>query len=198
LARNWTHLSGALMEAIRRLQLEPVLREGRALTLWEEIVGEQVAEATRAEDVRDGALLVVVRSSTWAFELTFHKEKILRDLNRRLGRSTLRDIRFHVGSLEEPAVALPLEPVPSSEILAQQPLSAETSAEIDAAVCDQPDPELRERIARSLATGHRRGQWLGEHGYRPCPQCGALHRGRAPECPACRCEARPREEEWLS
>jgi predicted nucleic acid-binding Zn ribbon protein len=194
MARNWTRLNGAIAEAIRRLHLEPVLREGRALSLWGEVVGEQVAEATRAEDVRDGVLSVVVRSSTWAFELTFHKEKILRDLNSRLGRGTLRDIRFHVGATEAAAEAPPPEPVPSWEALAEQPLSQETASEIEAAIADQSDPELRDRIARSLSAGHRRGQWLGEHGYRPCPFCGALHRGRSPECPACRSEARSREE----
>jgi predicted nucleic acid-binding Zn ribbon protein len=191
---GFMRLDGALAKAVERLQLEHVLREGRAIAVWAEVVGAQVAEATRAENVRDGVLSVVARSSTWAFELTFHKEKILRGLNQRLGRGTLRDIRFRVGSLEEPEAAPPPEPVPNAEALADLPLSPETAAAIEAAVSAQPDPELRAHLARTLAAEARRNQWLAEHGYRPCPRCGTLHRRRTPECPACRREMRSRGE----
>jgi predicted nucleic acid-binding Zn ribbon protein len=193
--KDWTRLGGALNQALERLHLEPLLREGRALAVWADVVGPQVAEATRAEDVRDGVLSVAVRSSTWAFELTFHKEKILRGLNTRLGRGTLRDIRFHVGSLTTAGEEdLPPEPVPSPEALAGRPLSPDAEAAIAATVAGQADPELRARIATALATEQRRSDWLTEHGYRPCARCGALHRDPAPDCPACRRDARLREE----
>jgi predicted nucleic acid-binding Zn ribbon protein len=189
-----TRLDGALAQAVERLQLEHVLREGRALAVWPEVVGTQVAEATRAENVRDGVLSVVTRSSTWAFELTFHKEKILRGLNARLGRGTLRDIRFRAGSLEEPEAAPPPEPIPSAKALADLPLSPETAEAIEAAVAGQPDPELRAQLARTLTAEQQRNQWLAEHGYRPCPRCGTLHRRPTPECPACRRDMRRRDE----
>jgi predicted nucleic acid-binding Zn ribbon protein len=191
---GFMRLDGALAKAVERLQLEHVLREGRAITVWSEVVGAQVAEATRAENVRDGVLSVVARSSTWAFELTFHKEKILRGLNTRLGRGTLRDIRFRVGSLEEPEGTPPPEPIPDAAALAGLPLSPESAAAIDAAVAGQPDPELREQLTRTLAAEQRRNQWLAEHGYRPCARCGTLHRRATPECPACRREIRLRGE----
>jgi predicted nucleic acid-binding Zn ribbon protein len=191
--RGFIRLDGALAQAMERLQLEPVLREARALTLWPEVVGTPVADATRAENVRDGVLSVVTRTSTWAFELTFHKERILRAYTARLGRGVVRDIRFRVGCPDEPeAPSLP-EPVPAPAALAGTPLSEDAAAVIAAAAAEQPDPDLRARVADALAAEERRAAWLRDHGYRPCARCGALHSRPTPDCPVCRRDARQRE-----
>lgn len=193
MARGFTRLDGALKQAMERLQLEPVLREARALTLWPEVVGRQLAAATRAENVRDGVLSIVTRTSAWAFELTFHKERILKALNGRLGRGVVRDIRFRVGCPDEPEPPPSPEPIPDARELAGLPLSDESAARIAASVAGHADPELRDRVAEALAAEERRAAWLQAHGYRPCARCGALHRGSAPDCPACRREIRQRE-----
>jgi predicted nucleic acid-binding Zn ribbon protein len=183
---------------MERLQLEPVLREARALTLWPEVVGPQLAAATRAENVREGVLSVVTRTSSWAFELTFHKERILKALNARLGRGTVRDIRFRVGCPDEPEAPPPPAPIPPAAELAATPLSDESAAAIAAAVAAHSDPDLRVRVAEALAAEERRAAWLREHGYRPCARCGALHRRLTPDCPACRREARERANRDLA
>jgi hypothetical protein len=106
----------------------------------------------------------------------------------------VRDIRFRVGSPDEPeAPSLP-EPVPDPAVLAGTPLSEEGAAAIAAAIAAQPDPELRDRVAEALVAEERRAAWLRDHGYRPCARCGALHRQTHPECPACRRDARQRAE----
>lgn len=191
--KGFTRLDGALAQTLERLNLEPVLREARALALWGEVVGSPVAEATRAENVRDGVLSVVTRSSTWAFELTFHKERILRSFATRLGRGVVRDIRFRVGSPDEPEPPPPPEPVPTPASLAGTPLSEAATATIQAAAEGQTDPDLRARVAEALAAEERRAVWLRENGYRPCARCGALHPLPTPDCPACRRDARQRE-----
>jgi predicted nucleic acid-binding Zn ribbon protein len=192
--KAFVRLDGALAQAMERLQLEPILREARALTLWPEVVGPQVAEATRAENVRDGVLSVVTRTSTWAFELTFHKERILRSISARLGRGVVRDIRFRVGSPDEPEAPPPPEPVPMPADLVGTPLSDETVAAIAAATAAQPDTDLRDRVAAAIAAEERRAAWLRQHGYRPCTRCGALHRRPTADCPACRRDAQEETE----
>src|SRR5207244_884486 len=77
----------------RRLKLDGPIGEASALMLWPQVVGEQIAAATEPERVRDGVLYVIARNHTWAFELTFHREKILHGLNQRLGRHALKEIR---------------------------------------------------------------------------------------------------------
>src|SRR5438132_340929 len=111
-------LGGVLSAEARRLKLDDSLREASAVTLWAEVVGEQIAAATEAERVRDGVLYVIARSHTWAFELTFHRDPILNGLNARLGRNTIKEIRFRPGILRSPgAPPAPPEPVPTPEEL---------------------------------------------------------------------------------
>jgi predicted nucleic acid-binding Zn ribbon protein len=189
-------LDGALAQALERLHLEPVLREARAIALWAEVVGPQVAEATRVEGLRDGVIAVVARSSTWAFELTFHKERILRELNVRVGRGTVRDLRFRVGALPNASGAADARPAaPDASALAGTPLPEETTAAIDAAIADLPDSDLRARLKEALVTERLRDVWLREHGYRPCARCGAMHDRATADCPACLREARQRHRD---
>ncbi len=48
---------------------------------WDELVGEAIGKVTRAQGVRDTALVVEVRSSAWLMELNLMKEDILRRVN---------------------------------------------------------------------------------------------------------------------
>ena len=48
---------------------------------WQERVGEAIGKVTRAQGVRDTALIVEVRSSAWLMELNLMKEEILARVN---------------------------------------------------------------------------------------------------------------------
>ena len=64
------------------------------LELWPEIVGEQLAQVTRARSVADAALIVEVRSSAWLMELSLMKGDFLARVNERLGDVPLERIIF--------------------------------------------------------------------------------------------------------
>jgi len=48
---------------------------------WEERVGEAIGRVTRAQGVRNTALIIEVRSSAWLMELNLMKGEILRKVN---------------------------------------------------------------------------------------------------------------------
>jgi len=48
---------------------------------WQERVGEAIGKVTRAQGVRDTALIVEVRSSPWLMELNLMRDEILRKVN---------------------------------------------------------------------------------------------------------------------
>lgn len=52
-----------------------------AVEEWPERVGEAIGRVTRAQGVRDTALVVEVRSSSWLMELNLMKDEILRKVN---------------------------------------------------------------------------------------------------------------------
>jgi len=52
-----------------------------AVEEWQERVGEAIGRVTRAQGVRDTALIVEVKSSAWLMELNLMREEILRKVN---------------------------------------------------------------------------------------------------------------------
>jgi hypothetical protein len=184
-------LGGVLNAEARRLKLDSSLREASAVVLWPEVVGEQIAAATEAERVVDGVLHVVARSHTWAFELTFHRDQILKGLNARLGRNTITEIRFRPGILRTPgALPAPPEPVPAPEELAALSLDAPETVSIEEEAARAGDPELQAVVRRLLTNERKREKWRRAQGYRECCGCGALYADGGELCPACRSEAR--------
>jgi len=64
------------------------------LELWPEIVGQQLADVTRAKGVEESALFVEVRSSAWLTELSMMKDEFLERVNDRLGDAAIERIVF--------------------------------------------------------------------------------------------------------
>ena len=79
---------------LKNLGIETRIKESMAVVIWPDIVGQRVAEISKAERVIDGILFVKVESSTWRTELLLHKEKILKKLNQKLGKPIIAEIRF--------------------------------------------------------------------------------------------------------
>ena len=64
------------------------------LDLWPELVGEPVAEVTKAKGVSEATLFVEVRTSAWLMELNIMKGEFLVRVNERLGDVPLERIVF--------------------------------------------------------------------------------------------------------
>ena len=83
-------LPGLLVE----LGLAETAEGWRAVSDWPAVAGARIAGRTRAVSFRDGALTVEVEGSAWMHELGFLKPELVRNLNRHLGASVVRDVRF--------------------------------------------------------------------------------------------------------
>lgn len=95
---------GQLLEtALRGSALEPGLRRQGALDAWDEIVGPQIAQHSRAIGLSDGVLLVQVDGSVWAQELSMLRGHIQNKLDAQLGEGAVREVRFRSGRLHDPA-----------------------------------------------------------------------------------------------
>jgi predicted nucleic acid-binding Zn ribbon protein len=64
------------------------------LDLWPGIVGEPLAQVTRARGVEDATLFVEVRSSAWLMELNMMRGEFLERVNARLADVPLERIVF--------------------------------------------------------------------------------------------------------
>jgi len=67
---------------------------------WKEFVGETGFKHSRPVDFKKKVLVVRVDSSSWMQELAMQKRKLLKELKRKLGKDTISEIHFKIGSFD--------------------------------------------------------------------------------------------------
>lgn len=83
-------LDGVLDDAGVRDQI----RRQDVVEAWDGIVGERIAEVTRAVRVDNAVLYVEVRSSAWLMELNLMKPSILERVNEGRDEGRIEKVRF--------------------------------------------------------------------------------------------------------
>lgn len=79
---------------LQRFGIDNAISQNNALNIWQEVVGDVVAQNAVADRVEHGVVIVKVSSATWRQELFFKKDDIIRKLNNKIGKNVIRDIRF--------------------------------------------------------------------------------------------------------
>lgn len=69
---------------------------------WSEYVGPTIAAQTEPVGLYRGTLLVWVRNSAWMQQMVFMKDEIQQTLNKKLGSSLVKSIRFTLDRRELP------------------------------------------------------------------------------------------------
>jgi predicted nucleic acid-binding Zn ribbon protein len=80
-----------------RMGIAARLEKEKAVVLWEEAVGKNIARRAKAVSVRGGVLFVTVQNSVWLQELALLKEGIIEKINTLVGSEVVQDIMFRVG-----------------------------------------------------------------------------------------------------
>jgi predicted nucleic acid-binding Zn ribbon protein len=87
-------LKEAIDEFLKTFKLEKKIKEQQIINSWENVVGKGIARYTEQIKIKDGVLLVKLRSSVVRDELSYSKEKLLKALNSISGQPILKDIVF--------------------------------------------------------------------------------------------------------
>ncbi|HET9963281.1 MAG TPA: DUF721 domain-containing protein [Nitrospiraceae bacterium] len=131
-----------------RLGIESKLFEARLRREWAELVGKNIAQHTRPDQIRFKKLYIHVHNSVWLQQLTFLKPVLLTKVNELAGQQLVGEVVLRIGQIvpEDAVFASPADPVmppcrPDPEILAE---AARHSAGIQ-------DPDLREQLAAVMA-----------------------------------------------
>ena len=74
--------------------LEKGVKQNTAIAIWCEVVGDRVSKNTEPVSVEHGVITVSVSNPTWRQELLFKHQDIIQELNNRLGKNTIKEIRF--------------------------------------------------------------------------------------------------------
>ncbi len=84
----------AIRQVVNSLGMAEKLKQQRVLSLWEEIVGKDIASVTQVEGFRGEQLTVSVENPTWRHWLIFQRETIRQNLNREVGGEVVKTIRL--------------------------------------------------------------------------------------------------------
>ena len=84
----------ALKNYVSGSSIEKGLEEQKAIGFWAHAVGKKIAEKTKVDHVENGILVVQVKTPAWRLELQMQKQKIIKSLNNKLTKTTIKDIRF--------------------------------------------------------------------------------------------------------
>lgn len=85
-------LDSVLATVLRELGVGRRIKQLKALDIWAEVVGKQIADATNAERIDGGKLVIRVSKAPWRNELLFLKKEIIAKLNKALGEEVVKDI----------------------------------------------------------------------------------------------------------
>ena len=79
---------------LKKFGIDNAVSQNKALNIWNDIVGKNVAKNTEPDRVEHGVIIVKVSSPTWRQELYFQKKEIIQKINNTIGKNVIRDIRF--------------------------------------------------------------------------------------------------------
>jgi hypothetical protein len=149
-----SRLGGLLNASLDDLGIRKKVMEQQAVARWAEVVGPNIAAASMADNLRDGVLFVCCKSSTWANELSFHKEYIIKKLNTAAGREIVMDIRFTARGYRKIVEARKDEDT-RLRSLDKIELDNETSDMVEKVASIASPPELAEKIQKAVLASKR-------------------------------------------
>jgi hypothetical protein len=141
------NVNAAVKGALRRLNLDTKMRGYAVWGVWDQAVGETVAQQAQPTFVRGGTLFVKCSSSAWMQQLQFMKGTICKELNRLMGREAVKDIRFQMGIIDRPT---PGEAAINNQEVVLDDAERER---IDEALRPLQDPEVKEIVRRIMIKG---------------------------------------------
>ena len=138
-------MAEALSESLNTLGHRDYNAWVRLYNAWEQIVGKEIAGRTHPRKLHRGLLILQTTSAVWKNELTFLKERLIRQINTYLDENIIRDIKVAHGKEKLP----PMYPPPPKPVKNRPPNEREIS-ESRIVAANIKDPEVREEFASMM------------------------------------------------
>ena len=88
------HIGGPLKKILKSSGLEKRVAQQNAMEVWANVVGENVSKNAIPVDVQHGIMIIKTETPAWRQELHFQKKTIVENLNKKLNKKVIKDIRF--------------------------------------------------------------------------------------------------------
>ena len=147
-------IQSILERTLKTLEIDVPLKTHSILGVWNEIVGESVAEHSQPRSIRNRILFVDVSHSTWMQQLQFLKPTLLDQVNAFLQEPLIQDIRFKWGKVS------PTLPAPPKTLLREdEPLDQGTLDRIENLLREIDDEAVQKSLREVLINGAKLGRY---------------------------------------
>jgi predicted nucleic acid-binding Zn ribbon protein len=85
-------LGSAIREYLKEEKIDGKIAEIEAVSLWESIIGKQIARATSSIYIKNGTLYIHLKSSIVRNELFMMRNDIIQVMNQRVGSKVVKAI----------------------------------------------------------------------------------------------------------
>jgi len=92
-------IGNIIKDVIKKLDTKTHGAREEILGAWQRISGEKVLAHTRPVAIKRKVLTIEVDSSTWLYELSIGKKKMLDAMKKAVGSDKIEDIRFRMGEI---------------------------------------------------------------------------------------------------
>ena len=97
---DFVHIRNILDDVLEPYRSKPDFELKAVWRLWDEVVGETIAQNARPAAFKGKLLIVNVSSSTWIHQLQFLKNEMIAKLNAALGKPLIEELKFQIGPLK--------------------------------------------------------------------------------------------------
>ena len=153
------NVGAVLASVVRERNFEGKMLEQKVFSRWRDVVGEAIANHAHPASLSAGILTVWTAHPAYQTELSFHKVKILAELNALLGRAVVKDLRleFRPGqaadsSSGEGATVARQTVSPPKPGCPQRALTSETLTQLEVALAGVTDEPLKDALRRLFVT----------------------------------------------
>ncbi len=96
---KFVHIGNIIGHVLKNYRRETDVELVQVWQVWDNIVGDVIAQNAKPAAFKGRLLLVHVTSSTWIHQLQFLKKEMIAKLNNALGKTLIEDLKFKIGPL---------------------------------------------------------------------------------------------------
>ncbi|MEA1896702.1 MAG: DUF721 domain-containing protein [Bacteroidota bacterium] len=85
-------ISKVIQDFLKESGLESRLKEVELINSWEEIVGTMISKRTKKVEIKNGKMIIYLRSSVVKNELMMLRESLRNSLNEKAGEEIIKEI----------------------------------------------------------------------------------------------------------
>ena len=94
---KFVHISSVIGDVLKKYRHETDAELVQVWQIWDDVVGNVIAQNAKPAAIRGRILLVHVNSSSWIHQLQFLKKEMILKLNGAFGKTLVDDLKFKIG-----------------------------------------------------------------------------------------------------